>query len=404
MPTRRTGNVAPSGVGQARPVQLLAGFLVPAADALGDALAETVLIAEPVYRERYTDAEVRSSCRGNVAMMLDALAAGRRSITSDLPMTTARRNAEEGVPLEAVLHAYRACARIVWDGLVEAAHRQHPPVTDGLLAGAAEVWDLMDRVSAHVAESYRSTEADLARRDAELRQSLIDAVLAGRGADATVSAQASDLVGYGDDQSVTVVVAQAVDGQHSVTHVERALRGIGIRSVWRLSAGAFVGVVVHDACASAEIGEVAALGFDRIGVSPSSANLADVPQLRLLADIARRAAPVGGVARLDDHLPEALLAARADLARRLVDKVLGDTAAWRSRQDRRVLVSTFNAWCETGGDIARTAGALFVHRNTVHKRLRRLEALSGCRLAYPAEVVRLWLAVNALRLAEADAE
>lgn len=52
----------------------------------------------------------------------------------------------------------------------------------------------------------------------------------------------------------------------------------------------------------------------------------------------------------------------------------------------------------TSGSIAETAELLFVHRNTVGRRLRQVEELTGRELHRPRDLAELYLAVRALHL------
>ncbi|MCW2777939.1 MAG: hypothetical protein JWN17_1664, partial [Frankiales bacterium] len=175
-------------------VRVLLGDL----DALTERLVAAILAEDPTYanRTRTPTADLRRSCRDNLHRLLQAmtgeLADGDDPL--DAPRDTGARRAEQGMPLESVLHAYRLGYRIIWEGLVRQARSDRPHgdrQVDSLVDAASVVWEIIDLFSAAVAGSYRETEAALARRDAHRRDATLDALLDGRGADRSVAADAA---------------------------------------------------------------------------------------------------------------------------------------------------------------------------------------------------------------------
>lgn len=83
--------------------------------------------------------------------------------------------------------------------------------------------------------------------------------------------------------------------------------------------------------------------------------------------------------------------ALAELAREVLGPVIESDA--RSQGD---LLTTLRALLDTDFSLARTAEALFVHRNTVKYRISQIERLSGMNLASTADRAQLWVAMSAL--------
>jgi DNA-binding PucR family transcriptional regulator len=52
-------------------------------------------------------------------------------------------------------------------------------------------------------------------------------------------------------------------------------------------------------------------------------------------------------------------------------------------KERTMLLDTFGAWLDNPGSAQRAADQLFVHRNTIHHRLRKFEQHTGQDLADP---------------------
>jgi DNA-binding PucR family transcriptional regulator len=90
--------------------------------------------------------------------------------------------------------------------------------------------------------------------------------------------------------------------------------------------------------------------------------------------------PLGllGVAR-DDDLARTLLTPRL---RRFLDEAPGP------------LVETARVYLDEAGSVARAAGLLSVHRQTVYHRLAQIEHLTGCDLSTGEDRLRLHLALR----------
>ncbi|MDQ8706100.1 PucR family transcriptional regulator ligand-binding domain-containing protein [Streptomyces sp. LHD-70] len=82
-------------------------------------------------------------------------------------------------------------------------------------------------------------------------------------------------------------------------------------------------------------------------------------------------------------------------ARALADRVLGRVLALPSAQAGELL-TTLRTFLEEGRSWQRTAAALHVHRQTVRYRVRRVEELTGKRVADTGDLAALWLAVKAI--------
>jgi DNA-binding PucR family transcriptional regulator len=66
--------------------------------------------------------------------------------------------------------------------------------------------------------------------------------------------------------------------------------------------------------------------------------------------------------------------------------------------DREVLLDTLRSWFAQGGSASAAAEQLYVHRNTVRYRLRRVEELTGRSLAEPTAIGEIHLALEAVRI------
>lgn len=369
-------------------------------DELTDRLVEVILDEDPSYRPGRTPREdLHRSCHDNLLRILQSLTGTSEGDPFDAPRATGRRRAEQGMPLESVLHAYRLGYRIIWEGLVEQA--REGGVVEGLVEAASEVWAIIDEFSSVVADAYRETEAEFARRDDRRRDALVDALLEGRGTERTVAADAAAALDLPEHGRFAVVV---LAGEETSRPAGSALRGIGLRVAWRNRTDREIGLVSLGRSAPGDVvlalRTVAGL---RAGVSPAVDGLAEVDVAHRLAETALRALPTdeAAVAELDARLPGALLVTAPDLSARLVRRALGGVLDLEA-DERDLLLDTLRTWLDTGGSAGQTAGKLYCHRNTVLNRLRRLEGLTDRSLERVDHLVEWSLALLALDVLPAE--
>ncbi|UYQ61584.1 PucR family transcriptional regulator [Streptomyces peucetius] len=378
---------------------------------------------EPAYRAAIeADAsevwqEVHQSLRHNVASLI------RPRECRDIARRTSRAigasRAERGIPLDAVLHAFRIGGAMVWQGLVDETARRHPEDVRLLVHVAADVWNFVDEHCAVVADAYREAERRMAwRRENRLR--LTTAALLDGTARITDLPDASALLGVPQDGRFVVIAAT---DPHPHPPGPPVVLPPGTPVVWHSTPEAELGIVhladprpaaddpagTREGEAAAPAGPVdpAALAAGlcagpgvRVGIGSAVAGLAAIGEGRRLAGTALRACPrTGGVVLLDDHLPAAVVVSSPDLGRALAERVLGPLYGI-DPADRDLLVDTLTVWLEAEGSAQRAATRLYCHRNTVLNRLRRFEQLTGRSLSRPSDVVEVSLALTARRLLE----
>ncbi|MHB8669938.1 MAG: PucR family transcriptional regulator [Acidimicrobiales bacterium] len=342
------------------------------------------------------------SCHDNIGLVLRALAAGRHDVgglADDAPRITGRRRAEQGLPLDSLLHAYRLGGRLIWEAMVAEARRSGHAQVDALLDVATTVWELVDDMSSAVADSYRGTRADLSRRDELRRQLLFDALVDGAAGDPVATRDAAESLGLPERGHFVAVVGECgPGGAPPLRRPEQALAERGARSAWRVRGARQVGLVVLGSGID-PISVLGPLASGRVGVSPAFDGLGGAPRAVRLADAALVSMAPGSsaVASLDDHLVEAVVVSSPELGAHLARRVLGSLLELEEGR-RTLLVETFQAWLDAEGSLARAAISLYCHRNTVLNRLRRLEALTGRSLGQPRHVAELILALVSARL------
>lgn len=385
-------------------VAVLGTAVLARLDTLTDELVEAILDEDPSYSGpgRTPRDDLHQSCHDNLQRILQALTGLTDPSVDpfDAPRATGHRRAEQGMPLESVLHAYRVGFRIIWEALVAEARAGGAGV-EGLVDAATEVWELVDVFSSSVADSYRETEADFARRDDRRRDALVDALLEGRGAERALAADAATALDLPEHGRFAVVV---LAGEDVHRRVGEGLRARGMRSAWRTRTDREIGLVALGGLETADVvGALELVGGLHAGVSPVVEGLAEVDVAHRLAETALRALPpdAPAVAELDTRLAGALLVTAPDLAARLVQRALGGVLDLE-RDESKVLLDTLRAWLDTGGSAGQTAARLYCHRNTVLNRLRRLEGLTDRSLERVDHLVEWSLALLALDVLPPD--
>ncbi|MDQ0948475.1 hypothetical protein QFZ24_002398 [Streptomyces phaeochromogenes] len=330
---------------------------------------------------------------------IQTISAPRDSPRRDLAYAeeAGRRRAQQGLPLELLVHAYRAAGYLVWDALMEgAAVGQEPERLVVLMRSATMVWSAVDAQAAVATEAYRATEMELRRRTDERLQALLDALLEGQEAPG-LAARAAAGLDLPERGPYAVVVLRSERRES----YRRPVEGDGFRFIWRMRADCEVGVVALadgqglDGVARALDGRCSGPG----GISPVVAGLAELGRARRLAELALRTCPpdATAVVRLDQRMPTALVVSQPELAGRLVSDVFGSLLELEPA-DRAVLLETLDMWLTCEGSAGRAAGRLYCHRNTVFNRLRRLEQLTSRSLARPRDLIEMTLALDAYRL------
>jgi hypothetical protein len=363
------------------------GSLVSEIEAELDTLVERigVRIREEIPDFRRLPAEtLAGAVRGNVGRALTALRDLRAPTEAELERAAdvGRERAEQGLTVDAVLHAYRISVTAVWSRFGELARERGADVTS-VLAFSETLWVWADAVMDIVGAAHREVELEQAREEQQRRDGFLLALLTG-ALDSAELRRESATFGLDADREFTPFRARAPEHSHRVA---AALAG--------------------------DDGIVMALDRDLAGI----ATRPPVPMPNVVTG-------VGPPVRLE-ALPTAFaMASRAlqtavafgqegtfslaDLSIRpaiLADEALGDAFAARYLEPLAglgrlgtELEATLRTWFDQEMRIDDTAKALHVHPNTLRHRLRRFEAATGATLRDPRNLVELWWALERRRL------
>ncbi|MDX2389295.1 PucR family transcriptional regulator [Streptomyces sp. NPDC054904] len=328
---------------------------------------------------------------------IEAFTARRSAPRKDLAFAEelGRRRAEQGLPLDLLLYAYRRAGRLTWDALLDIVTEKEPEALPVLARAAGAMWAGIEQQATATAEAYRTAEVEMRRRSDERVQALLDALLEGDTAPALAAqvALALDL----PEQGRYVVVVLTADRGDSVHRVAAAK---GMRLFWRMRTERELAVV---ALGDSSPADLAAELADRCpgpgGISPVVGGLTELGRARRLAETALRTCGQEErvLVQLSDRLPTALVVRQPELSAELVHAVLGPLLDL-DPADRAMLLETLDAWLAAEGSAGRAASRLYCHRNTVFNRLRRLEHLTSMSLSRPRDLIALTLARDAYRL------
>lgn len=348
----------------------------------------------PVTRE-----DLWEICRDNLLRALEDFG-GLAATGGDFEWAareTGRRRAEQGVPLDTVLQAYRRGGRVLWQVMAEYLRVRAGRDSDSRdieLDMASGVWETIDRYSVAMADAYRIAQLELESRQDTRRVALFEALLDGRADDPAVASAAAAALGVPPvDRYVVVVAAQ---DPAAPPHPSPALEDQGMWSYWRPRSGRYAGIVRlprRDAPAGRASPARPGGGADpatrallaalkertgaTAGVSPEFERLSQAGRALRLAEQTLRTLPAGSgeVAVFDDRLAQVLLSGRTDIAERIVTVHLGPVLA--TGGERAALLTTLRAWLDHGCSASRAAEQLYCHRNTVLNRIGRISELTG---------------------------
>jgi len=381
-------------------VRDLSRTLLPRIDEFAERMATRIRSQEPLYRDGHmvTPDELRRSCRDNLSYVFGRLA-GEPTIGIEVPHATGIRRGETGVPLSAVLQAFRIGGRLIWDILIEHANEH---TQDVLLRSAADIWAVSDDLARAAADGYRIASADRARQDSQLRSALLNGLLDGRLGDGSQLWESAALLKLPQHGAFVVVAAECLaPGQEGLPQVEDRLRRHDVASAWRLDAELHEGLVslrprfgIDQLCA-----ELEPIASGRVGVSEPYPSLDQAPPALRQARLACAAATPGttDLVRFDDEPIAVLLVSAPDASLSVARRILGRVLDLPD-SDRILLIDTMRIWLAEAGSTSTAAGRLHVHRNTVRYRLRRLEELTGRSLTDPLDVSELHVALECARM------
>ncbi|MFI5717308.1 PucR family transcriptional regulator [Nocardia sp. NPDC051750] len=377
----------------------LAARLSDDVEVLTDILVGRISVADPSYGQSglLTEEQLQNTCRENLTSVIGALAR-----THPLRLSPARAagrlKAEQGIPIAALLHAYRLGGRLIWEELTKRSAGPGDPRLHDL---ATHLWELIDLYSDAAVEAYRDTEVLLAHSDAQFQSRLVRTLFDDHSGNPARVLDVLRTLGIPERGAFAVVAIDTEPTAPLPGKLTAALESLGIRSVWDAQIDAHIGLLsgASPAAIDRAASEISAFVDDRVGISTvfsaPQAITAALTEARLASRSARPGA--AGAIRFGDEPVGHLLIAVPDAGRRAAAQILGPLLDLPAAE-RGDLIEALDAWYRCGGSAAAVAETMHCHRNTVRYRLRKIRDLTGRDTTDPRQSAELYLALEALTL------
>jgi PucR C-terminal helix-turn-helix domain/GGDEF-like domain len=385
----------------------LGRLMLDRAPKLGEAMADLLCREIAAYSDGtvVSKDEVRESCVANVTFIFDTLT--RDADVAEIDVSPAERTgaarALSGVPLPAVMTAYRIGFRFMWEQTLATARAAGIP-TDSMLDATARVFLAQDTFTQAMSTAYRQRlTAQILEREEE-RSALVEALLSHRITDSQSLWEAADLLRLPTSGPYVVVAAELpAIGKLGLPTIENKLSIRDIRSAWRLLPDLQVGIVHLRGPVPADtlgtlVEVLKAAATARVGISSLFHQLAETSDALRFARLAVSGKPLSdSLVAVFDDTPLAVAAVSAPEAMaKIRSSVLGPLYGLPA-EERTVLLDTFQAWLQAGGSANETAAKIYCHPNTVRHRLHRIEELTGRSLSRPTDLAELCLAFEVER-------
>jgi sugar diacid utilization regulator len=321
-----------------------------------------------------------------------------------------RTRAEAGVTEGDMLAVVRLFQRALWEAIVELAGDDEDGRAAALIL-ARPLIDYVDVLSRVVTEAFTEAEEALSSRASVVRQAVIESLLAGADLDPGTQLNVARQAGLDRGCPVTVVVARPTGEEF-----DEAALGVAAVALARAAGDALEPlsmvrgdeIIVIRATQDDDVGRLSELlraATQRlherrlplaVGVSTVHAMLAEVPAAYHEACLALQQLPsTNGVLALGELSVADYLIQRAgdDTAWRLIPAGVREFAQDDAGQGG-ALSATLLGFVASDLNVKLAAERLFVHPNTVHYRLARIEERTGCSVRNLSDVLLLTIAIQ----------
>ena len=374
----------------------LSKLMLARAPELGEALADRLFREIDAYQDGtvVSKDDVAASCEANLTFVFHSLS-GHTDVDVSPAEHTGSARALAGVPLPALMTAYRIGFRFMWEETLAAARAAGIP-NESMLEVTARVFTAQDTFTQAMSSAYRQQLTAQILEQEEERSALVEALLSRRITDTQSLWEAADLLRLPTSGPYVVVAAELpAIGKLGLPAIENKLSARDIRSAWRLLPDLHIGIVhvrIRDSVDTL-ISVLHQAATARVGISPPFNDLAETSDALRFARLAVTGKASGdSLITVFDDTPLAVAAVSApDVMAKIRSSVLRGLNTLPPAE-RTILLDTFQAWLEEGGSANDTAEKIFCHPNTVRHRLRRIEELTHRSLSRPKDIAELCLA------------
>jgi hypothetical protein len=385
-----------------RQVAEVAEALCARTDELATAVAQAITrevtlyqATEPVPFER-----VVRGCANNIRSVLNAISAGTE-FDPAAAVNLGIERARDGVPLAAVMEAYRVGFRALWDAAVKEVTGRAQANGDVVRLLTTKILAAQDIFTAAMTAAYRDEQSRRLIGDESEREILIDSLLHGRLFEQWSIWEAADCLRLPAHGPYVVIAAESSVGTEALPGIESKLRSMDVFSAWQLLPDLHVGIVYVKS--SKQLANVLALvsrmASNRVGVSAQFDDLRDTAQALRYARVTLHGRPDEGprVTQFDGSILSTAAVSAPEVMVKLAIPII-ECFAELTADERDVLFETFRVWLENDGSLRTVGELLFCHPNTVRYRLHRIEQRTGRSVTRPRDVAELSLAFEVHRL------
>jgi hypothetical protein len=366
-------------------------------DELAQDVASAVRAEVDFYKttRAVADDDLLASCTENLRFALQSVADGVAFDTSPA-VTTGSRRAAAGVPLPAVIHAYRIASYRLWDAVVDIATEKRGFNRDMMIEATRRIWRFQNLYTDAMTSAHREQTMHQVLEDEAERAALTEALLDGRHITDYSLWELAQLLRLPLSGPYLVIAAECpMLGKQALPGINSMLRALDIFSAWRLLPDIQVGIAQLPSSSKRDtmLELIERQAIKRVGVSPQFHELTDTAQALRFARVAMnaRSSENGGVTVFDDSVLAVAAVSAPEITKKVATVILGQFDDLSS-EEQDVLFDTFRAWRANKGSADNAAAQLHVHPNTVRYRLRRIEARTGRSLAVPDDLAELCLA------------
>jgi PucR C-terminal helix-turn-helix domain/GGDEF-like domain len=306
--------------------------------------------------------------------------------------------ARQRLAVSAVIEADRIGFRGLWQVMADEATRHSDVDAHTLQQMTANLHAVEDLFATAKFTGYRDQQRRNLLEEMSQQSVMIDSLLHGHSHDAWTLWEIANYLRLPTEGPFVVVAAEVRDlGYEILPEMESKLRSLDVYSAWRLLPDLQVGIV-HVA-SEHHLNRIVALltrtATHSVGVSARFDDLRDTPLGLHFAKVSLRghATPAAKVAVFDGSM----LATAAVSAPAVMKKSAAATLDGfgdMPDEEREMLFETFRVWLDNDASVRASADVLFVHPNTVRKRLHRIEHRTNRSLSRPRDVIELTLALE----------
>src|SRR4029079_10032223 len=267
--------------------------------------------------------------------------------------TTGSRRAAAGVPLPAVMDAYRVASYCLWDAVVDIATEKRGVSRDMMVEATRRIWRFQNLYTDAMESAYRQQNMQQVLEDEAERAALTEALLDGRTITDYSVWEVAQLLRLPLSGPYVVIAAECpIVGKQALPGISAQLRAVDIFSAWRLLPDLQVGIaqIPSSTRRDSMLGLIERQAIKRVGVSPQFHELTNTAQALRYARVAlnARSCKNGGVTVFDNSVLAVAAVSAPEITKKVATVILGQFDDLPS-EEKDVLINTFRGLaCQPG--------------------------------------------------------